>query len=515
MSDDWTSLGALELGRKIRDGQATSRQVVQAHIARLRATHDRLNALVLDRYDAALAEADAADRARGRGEIAGPLHGVPITIKESFDVEGLPTTGGMDAYRDNVAKKDSPLVERLRRAGAVVLGKTNISQLLFYLESDNPVYGRCNNPWNPERTPGGSSGGEGAVIAAGGSPLGLGSDIGGSIRAPAHFCGISGFKPTSGRLNPVGTIEHVIMPGQEAILSQAGPLARRVEDLDAAMGLILDDGALGKAWSPRPLGDVRGLRAGVFEDNGVVAASPALRRAVREAAAALRERGAEIVPFDPPDVATANSLYTVLMTADGLRCLSRALRGSRPDKRIRMLRFFLRIPRVVRLFVRLLALLTGQRTGGANLRDSGPISADRYWQLIAERNRYRARFLEAMDRARLDVLVCPPLATAALRHGLSVDLTLGQSYACLFNLLGLPAGTVAATRVREGEEGDRPRSVDYVVRRMRAVEEGSTGLPVGVQIAARPFQDELVVSVMAAVEAGLEGKPDYPSRPPA
>lgn len=515
-TQDWTKLGALELGRRIREGDVTSAEVVEAHIARIQGTHGRLNAVVLDRFDAARKEAEAADRARKRGESRGALHGVPITIKESFHVEGMPTSAGVLAYKDQIAKTDSPLVARLRGAGGVVLGKTNIAQLLFFLESDNPVYGRCNNPWSQERTPGGSSGGEAAVISAGGSPLGIGSDIGGSVRGPAHFCGIHGFKPSSGRLNPRGSIEDIIMPGQEAILSQAGPLARRVEDLDAAMGILLDDGELGAAWKPRPLGQVEGLRVGVFEDNGVVQASPALRRAVREAADVLRERGAEIVPFELPEGPLANRLYTQLMTADGLSCLVRALNGTRADARLRQMFFFLRMPRIFRLFLRGLAAVTGQRAGGMNLRESGPYSADFYWQLIAERNRYKARFFEAMERARLDVLLCPPLATAALRHGTSIDVNIGQSYISVFNLLGMPAGTVAATRIREGEESDRPRSVDYSVRKILKLERGSAGLPAGVQIAGKPFEDERVVAVMAAVEEGLSGKSDYPpaSGPP-
>jgi fatty acid amide hydrolase len=513
-SDDPTTLGALELARRIRAGQMTSGAVVEAHIERIQSTQARLNAVVIERFELARQEAKAADEARGRGAPGGPLHGVPITIKESFDVAGLATTAGVTAYRDRIAARDSPLVERLRKAGGVVLGKTNLAQLLWFLESDNPLYGRCNNPWDQERTPGGSSGGEAAVIAAGGSALGIGSDIGGSIRAPAHFCGIHGFKPTSGRLNPAGSIEDLIMPGQEAILSQAGPFARRVEDIDAAMGILLDDVVLGAPWQARELGRVSGLRVGVFEDNGYLPASPALRRAVREAAEALRERGAEVVPFEPPDPTLANDLYNRIMTADGARCLKRALRGSKADKRLKAMFFFIGMPGFARVLLHLLARITGQRYGASNLRTCGPFSADQYWQLIKERNEYKARFFAAMDRQSLDVLLCPPLSTVALRHGMSVDVVSGQSYLCPFNLLGMPAGVVAATRVRAGEESDRQASWDYVLRKIKKIENGSAGLPAGVQIAGRPHQDETVVAAMAAIEQGLSGKPDYPVRPP-
>lgn len=150
------TMGAAETARAIRRGDLLAREATEARIARIRETHAALNAVVLDRFEAALADADKIDAARGRAEAEGALLGVPITIKESFHVEGLPTTAGVDAYRGRVAEADGALVARFRRARAVVLGKTNLAQLLFYLESDNPVYGRCNNPWSTDRTPGGS-----------------------------------------------------------------------------------------------------------------------------------------------------------------------------------------------------------------------------------------------------------------------------------------------------------------------------------------------------------------------
>jgi fatty acid amide hydrolase len=192
------------MARQIAAGAITSAELVEAHIRRIEAVNPRLNAVVVTRFEQARAEAAAADEARRRGDPLGPLHGVPITIKECFHVAGTPSTEGVGRFASELVAHDAPLVARLRRAGAIVLAKTNVPQLLLMHETDNPVYGRTQNPWDLERGPGGSSGGEGAIVASGGSPLGLGNDIGGSIRFPAHSCGICGIKPTTLRLTNAG-----------------------------------------------------------------------------------------------------------------------------------------------------------------------------------------------------------------------------------------------------------------------------------------------------------------------
>src|SRR5262249_49918030 len=193
-------------------------------------------------YDQARAEARAADEQHARGEPLGPLHGVPITIKEQFMLKDTPSTWGLPSQANWRAEADGPLVARLREAGGIVLGKTNIPQLLYYNEADNPVYGRCNNPWDPERTPGGSSGGEAAIVSAGGSALGIGGDLGGSLRVPAHFCGICTLKPTSLRLTNLDNPPHLGAHGQEAIINQDGVLARSVADLALGMRILAAPG---------------------------------------------------------------------------------------------------------------------------------------------------------------------------------------------------------------------------------------------------------------------------------
>jgi fatty acid amide hydrolase len=246
-----TDLSAVELASLIASGAATSQEVVEAHIQRIEQVNPKLNAVVIKRYEQARQEARDADARRAGGGKLGPLHGVPMTVKECLDVKDTPSTFGLEAQKAAIAGRDGAAVARLREAGAIILGKTNVAQLLMYYESDNPVYGRTNNPWNLDRTPGGSSGGEAAIIASGGSPMGLGTDIGGSLRIPASFCGIVSLKPTTGRVNDPG--RYSVPVGQRAILSQIGPMARSVEDV--ALLLEVLNGV--NVEPSLPLGDYR------------------------------------------------------------------------------------------------------------------------------------------------------------------------------------------------------------------------------------------------------------------
>jgi len=515
-----TDLSAAELARAIASGALSSSEVVDAHLTRIEAVNPHLNAVVVPLFDQARAQARAADEARARKEPLGPLHGIPITIKESFDVAGTPTTLGLSDKTTHCAKQDCPLVQRLRHAGAIVVGKTNVPQLLSYNETDNPVYGRTNNPWNLDRAPGGSSGGEAAIIAAGGSPLGLGSDIGGSNRLPAHACGIHGLKPTSTRLTMIG--HGALFRGQEAVLIAGGPLARHVGDLMLAMKILAAPGqeAIDPTVPPVPLYDpaavrLNGLRMAMYVDNGFFSVSPAIRRAVQEAAAALRDRGVTVEDWTPPEVRDTKPIYMGLLYGDGARGMRRELGTSQRDWRVAQGLKRASMPSsVLRAAARYFAL-TGQHRTADSARCLGMLSTDSYWRLSEQRARYRQRFMGALDAGRFDAILSPPDALPAYTHGSSLQLQLDPMlYATLYNLLGLPAGVVAATRVRAGEESDRSVSRDKVERMARMVEIGSTGLPVGVQVAARPWREDIVLATMAALEAHFRSQPDYPARAP-
>ena len=204
MADHLTSASATELSRMIRDRSVSSSEVVEAHLRRIEQMNPRLNAVVQVLAGQARRRAGEADRATARRESWGPLHGIPVTAKDTIEIRGVPSTGGTMGRADHLPAEDATVIRRLRGAGAIVVGLTNVPELVLAGDTDNLVYGRTNNPYDLSRTPGGSSGGEAAAIAAGLSPLGLGSDVGGSIRLPAHFCGIAGLKPTTGRVPSTG-----------------------------------------------------------------------------------------------------------------------------------------------------------------------------------------------------------------------------------------------------------------------------------------------------------------------
>jgi fatty acid amide hydrolase len=511
-------LSASEMARQIAAGSLSSAELVAAHVRRIEAVNPALNAVVVRRFEEALAEAVAADQARARGEPLGPLHGVPVTIKECFHVAGTPATEGVSRYAGEIHSADNPLVRRLRRAGAIVLGKTNVPQLMLMHETDNPLYGRTQNPWDLERTPGGSSGGEAAIIAAGGSPLGLGNDLGGSIRVPAHACGICGIKPTTLRLTNALVRDN--LHGMEAIRSQSGPLARTVQDL--ALTLAILNGPVPGEWdadvAPVALGDpaavrVGKLRIGMWTDDGYFSASPAVRRAVHEAADALGHSGAEVEPFHPPDIGRAVELFFGCTSADGAADAKRILGDSPRDWRMRKLIVLCGLPALVRLGLAGLLRIMGQRRTAQLLALIGARSADRYWQLSAARAAYAESFFNAWRAARLDAVICPPYPLPAIRHGGAEHLTLVASYSYWANVLGVPAGVVPVTRVRTGEETDRTVGRDIVDRAAQAVELGSAGLPIGVQVAALPWREDVVLAVMSALESRLGQRADFPRTP--
>jgi fatty acid amide hydrolase len=487
-------LSARALAEKIRRGDVSAVDAVEAHIARIEEVNPRLNAVVVKRYDEARAEAADVDRARASGAPLGPLHGVPITVKECLDVAGTSSTFGLPSRKSILAEHDDEYVARLRAAGAIVLGKTNVAQLLLFIETDNPLYGRTNHPLREDRSPGGSSGGQAAIIAAGGSALGLATDIGGSIRVPATFCGLAGMKPTAGRMDDAGRFSVPI--GQRAIVSQVGVLAREVGDV--ALGLSIANGE-------HPLGDpaavdVAKLRVGWYCDDGTLTPSPAVQRAVREAAAQLGARGAEVIEWTPPDVAQAMDLFFGILSADRFRGYRRALGKDPRDRRIAKVE---QLGARGRAAVRAMTTLVGmsarralQRIG----RNYGHGDTDHYWRLCEAQLDYRRRFAAALDAARIDVILAPACALPAFRHGASEELVLAGGYTCLYNVVGYPTGVVPFTQVRAGEESARPASRDPMERTARATEEGSAGLPVGVQVIARPWREHVALAVMLALE---------------
>ena len=494
----------------LKAGELSASEVLESYIERIGAVNPKINALVVPLFDEARKAAASLDAAYIRREPLGPLHGLPVSIKESIEVAGTPSTLGLTARVGHRAASDAPQVAALKNAGAVVIGKTNVALLLRAYETDNPVYGRTNNPWNYDRAPGGSSGGEAALVAAGGSVFGLGSDLAGSIRLPAHACGVHALRPTAGRLTMLGHAR-IHSGGLSAITSQAGPIARSVADLRLAMSVLAGPGFEGADpdIAPVPWNDSANpsrLRVGHFVDNGILTPAPAIQRAVREAARGLQQMGLDVVEWRPPDLTEAWEIQLRLMCADGLAHYRHALRHSKGGK-VRLAA----MPESIRSLASVVAQVAGQKKLAATLRYKHRSSLAEYADLVARKREYALRFRWALDAEGIDVILGPPDALPALKHGSSPTVSACSiSYPGLYSLLGMPCGVVAATRVRAGEESQRPSGREFFERASRRIESGSTGLPVGVQVAARRWREDCVLAVMSALEDLFRQQSDYP-----
>jgi len=477
------TLSALELASSIRDRRVTSSEVVEAHIARIEEVNPSLRAVVRTLFDRARQEASSADRAvrsRPRSELP-PFLGVPFTAKEHFAVQGLPNTGGLVRRAQRIAEADAEVVARMRRAGFILLGTTNVPEGLTWYESYNKVYGRTNNPYDTSRIPGGSSGGEAAIVAAQGSPIGLGGDMGGSIRLPAFFCGIAGHKASGGRIPETGA-----WPGARGMIGRykvIGPMARSVADLRAVMPIL--EGADGKdptvdgpAWKDSAA-DPRHVRVVWFDDNRIMSPSDDVRGAVRRSVQALERLGCQVEAWTPPSIHRGVEMWFAALSQAGGPTFAEVISDGQPFE---LLRQWARWPlrRSEHIFP-VLALATLERA-------IKPFSKLR--QASAELRLVLRKEIE--DKLGDDgVLVCPVFHRTAPRHGIDAMVHfLGFSYSGVLNPLELPATSV-------------PTGLS------------AAGLPVGVQVAGRRHADGLTLRVAEWIERETGGyrAPSIGSRP--
>ena len=309
---------ATELAALIASGEASSREVVDAHLGRIDEVNGHCNAVVRVLADEARAEADAADAAVAAGDDLGTFHGVPFTVKENLDVAGTPTTQGLPAFADLVAPTDAPIVERMRSAGGIPIGRTNLPELGLRISTDNPLHGLTRNPWDPDLCAGGSSGGEGSAIAAGMSPLGLGNDIGGSVRNPAFCCGITSLKPSHGRLPSYSVFEHDQNPPLSSqVMLTDGPMARSVSDLRTALRVLHGRDPRDPRSVTVPLeGPETSRRAAVVREVPGTDLHPSSIDGVARAADALVATGWEVVDAAPPELERCTDIWTHLLAND-------------------------------------------------------------------------------------------------------------------------------------------------------------------------------------------------------
>jgi fatty acid amide hydrolase 2 len=459
LMDEILLLSATELARRIREGELSSREAVQAHIGRIQQVNGQLNAVVQDRFEAALVESDAADRLQRSGADLPRFHGVPCTIKECFAFEGMPQSGGLVSRKGLLAPSDAPAVRRLRNSGAISLGATNLSELCMWMESSNRVYGRTSNPYGLDRTVGGSSGGEGAIVGAGGSPFGLGSDIGGSIRMPAFFNGVFGHKPSSGLVPNHG--QHPVAENKAMDYLCTGPICRRAGDL-----LPLLEVLSGRDLARPPRG-LSGLRIVNIPDDGLLGVDPELRNVQSLAAAWLESQGAVVEEVRFPELRNSVEMWSALMAeAGGTTFEEHLFEGKRRSLAAALFRWSLgggphTFPA--------LALVGIERLNGV---------FSKRLARFAEQGRAFRRTLE--DRVGTGVFLYPSHAVPAPKHGRSLLFPVRWAYTAVLNIMEVPV-----TQVPLGL--------------------GSLGLPLGVQVGAGHGSDALAIEVALALESEFGG----------
>ncbi|RMH44994.1 MAG: amidase [Deltaproteobacteria bacterium] len=459
---------AVELAALVRRREVSAREVVDAHIARIEQVNARLNAVVAERFADARREADAADaRLRAGGDVP-PLLGVPCTVKEAIACAGMPHTSGLVARRGVRAAADAPAVRWLREAGAIVVGVTNVSELCMWMESNNRVYGRTCNPYDPSRTCGGSSGGEGAIVGAGGVPFGLGADIGGSIRIPAFFNGVFGHKPTGGRV-PVTGHYPMADPRARRFLT-LGPLARRAEDIPLLMHLLARRHASYPEGLAAPLGDVDRVdvsRLVVYDS--AVGATADLLAAKQRAVAALAALGCEVRALDDPAFHRGFEVWSALLGEATDVAFAEHLGGGGPAVR------------PARELLRWAVGRSPHTLPAIGLALIEPLPR------LARRRASRAAALGRALRARLDrllgdrgVLVFPSFPRPAPRHNEPLLHVVDAGYTGLFNVLELPSTQVPCGLDRHG-------------------------VPLGVQVVGGHGRDHVTIAVAMALERALGG----------
>ncbi len=510
-------LSATELSSALTRGETSSAEVVSALLSRIDAHNGRIKALCQVFHEPARARAKVLDEERRAGTVRSALHGIPISVKECFDIAGEATTLGLESWRGKRVKNSAAMVTLIEEAGAIVIGRGNLSQTMLFPEARNPVYGQTVNPWSAEHSPGGSSGGDAAAVAAGFVPLAVGTDIGGSLRVPAHFCGISGFKPTLDRLPARG--QRTALAGQEVIRSQSGPLARSVNDLDLFFGALsaerateLDGRTPPLPWIAHRAVKIEGRRVGMFVYDGVFKASDGVARAVGRAADALRGCGVTVVPFEPPEVQKVMDAYMSAISADGGLTLLAAVGDEAIDPVLQPLIRLVKLPSLARRALRRGLYAAGEVRTARVVASLGEKTVARYWALTDEIRQYRFRLLDAMAAAELDALLCPVFPTPAFGHEGAKGFTSALSYSMLFNATQLPAGAVPVTRVRASETR-RKAPADRLDKHAVEIDAKSVSLPVGVQVAGKPWQEPLVLALMAAIEASCSTDHEFPRTP--
>nr|XP_012775590.1 vitamin D3 hydroxylase-associated protein isoform X2 [Maylandia zebra] len=497
------TLSLSELTQQLKEGSLTPEDVLYSYMEKTLAVNKKLNCcteILLESLDQLTTVGSNKD---------GLLYGVPVSIKENITFKNHDCSCGVIINLDQPAEKDSVLVQVLKKQGAIPFVKTNLPQGLLSCDCSNPIYGQTVNPHNPQKTSGGSTGGEGALIGGGGSLLGIGTDLGGSIRIPASFCGICGFKPTAGRLSSQGVCP--TYRGQKSVLSSPGPMARDVDSLALCMQALLCDHmfSLDPTVPPLPFNmeryrTTKPLRIGCLENDGYMHPSPSMARGVREVKALLEQAGHTLVPYHPLKM---DEIFPELMVkgflADGGTSLLTKLKGGPEDPCLKGQFHRYRLPKWYKTIHSFLLKSKSPRVS-ANMRAlCGVRSVPELWKQHAAVEDYIQETIAHWRSCNIDVLLCPVIGPAYNLFYCS-KIPTAISYTVVYNLLNFPAGVVTVSTVTAKDEEELKHYKgcyqDMWDKLFKEAVTGGEGLPVAVQCVALPWQDELCLRLMKEVE---------------
>lgn len=526
MRDKILQADLLGLRKLIWSQEVTAEQVLRFYFYRSKTIGRELNAAVEANFEQALKLAKEADqRIKTTSEDKRPpLLGLPISVKENYMMKGFECTQGFETRLGYKLDKTAPLIDHLVKQGAIPFVRSNVPQALMAAESDNTIYGTCLNPHDKTRTAGGSSGGEGALIAAGCSPAGLGNDIGGSIRIPSAFCGIFGFKPTAGRLNAGAQMDDLhpfFEKGtyQDYIKVCNGPMAKSVSDL-----ILLTEEFCAPEFNylakrslpPLPwrkeaasLKEGTKLTIGYFETcEDILDCHKAGQRAVREVVEALKKQGHNLIKIDLPQQRDILYLTVRIFLSDGwIEPFLSIASGFKLIPSYKVLQIMYKIPYLVKIVLAKIVEKLGLPRVAHSIASAAPIPAQEIFVMANGQLVITSEFLKGLQEKGIQYVISPGFGTPALKHGTSGDLLNAGFYTALYNFLGMPAGTIPVTRVRKDEQTYEDKFKDPITKVAIECMSESEGLPVGVQVVAMPYKDEECLALMQHIESVMKLKP--------
>lgn len=506
-------MNASELVLALQKGEITSEQALLYYAHMACECHSKYNCLTHMLFPEALKRAQELDLIFKEKGPVGPIHGLPVSIKESISVKGTSNTAGMRGLLNELATDDAVVVKLLREAGAVIFVKSNVPQTLMISETSNSIYGTTTNPYNTLRTCGGSSGGEAVLIACGGSPFGVGTDIGGSLRIPAAWCGVFGMKPTSGRFSKNKTSPN-LFPGHEVILSTIGPIVKSVNDASLFYKIVgspisheLDPTVPYIPWNKESYESKTPLTIGFYTDDKYFTPSISSQRAVKMAVEKLQELGHNVVEFHPNDLTSLANCYFTFATGDGAPYLLKAIENESIDPSISKMVQILKTPKIFLWPLwTIFKLLGWNRMAGILPVFSG--SAAYEHDCIQTRTDYRSNLIKMLKENHIDALVVPGPAIPPPFLNNSQNFTPALQATFVWNTLNFPASVVPVTIVSDEDLQVKRKVNDMVDYFASKNEKDSQGLPVSVQIVSFPFDDEVVLRLSKELQDSLNLKKD-------